>query len=112
MIDVKRWVIGDVHGCFKSLKAIVEEKIQPSRQDKIIFVGDYIDRGPDSKGVVSYLMQLRLMGHNLVFLKGNHEDMMLRSATNKQMKKDWFYNGGMATLQSFGVREVQDVPSH
>jgi serine/threonine protein phosphatase 1 len=112
MSDIKRWVIGDVHGCVKSLKALVEEKIQPGRQDKIIFVGDYIDRGPDSKGVISYIMNMRLMGYNLVLLKGNHEDMMLRSRTDKQVKKDWFYNGGLPTLQSFGAREVQEVPEH
>lgn len=112
MSEAKRWVIGDVHGCAKTLRALIEDKIQPGRQDKIIFVGDYIDRGPDSKGVISYAMELRLMGYNTVFIKGNHEEMLLRSIFNKQIKKDWFYNGGMTTLQSFGVREPQDVPEH
>lgn len=112
MSDTKRWVIGDVHGCVKSLKALIEEKMQPARQDKIIFVGDYVDRGPDSKGVIAYAMNMRLMGYNVIFLKGNHEDMMLRSRTEKAVKKDWFYNGGMTTLQSFGVRDVQEVPEH
>lgn len=110
MTQPRRWVIGDIHGCLKTLRALIEEKIQPGRKDKLIFVGDYIDRGPDSKGVISYLMELQLMGYHIVFLRGNHEDMMLRSAFSMQARKDWFYNGGMLTLLSFGVRETREVP--
>ena len=112
MNEARRWVIGDIHGCIKTLRTLIEEKIQPGRQDKIIFVGDYIDRGPDSKGVISYVMELRLMGYNLALLKGNHEDMMLRSISDRQARKDWYYNGGMPTLRSFGAREASEVPGH
>jgi len=112
MSEVKRWVIGDVHGCIRTLRTLIEDKIQPGKHDKIIFVGDYIDRGPDSRGVISYVMELRLMGYNLVLLKGNHEDMMVRSLHDKAVRKDWFYNGGMHTLRSFGVREAGEVPEH
>lgn len=112
MSEPKRWVIGDVHGCIKTLKTLMEDKIQPGREDKIIFVGDYIDRGPDSKGVIYYLMELRLMGYNLVLIRGNHEVMMLRSLHDSKVRKDWYYNGGMPTLHSFGAREVSEVPYH
>lgn len=88
MSTVRRWVIGDVHGCIKTLRALMEDKIQPGRQDRLIFVGDYVDRGPDSKGVVSYLMELRLMGYHLTLLKGNHEDMMLRSVYDKTIRNN------------------------
>ncbi len=108
----KQWVIGDIHGCSKTLRTLVEEKIKPGKEDKLIFVGDYVDRGPDSKGVVSYVMELRLMGYNIVPLKGNHEDMMLRSVDDKTIRNNWFYNGGMPTLRSFGVRETREVPGH
>ncbi len=112
MSENRRWVIGDVHGCIKTLRGLIEDKIQPGRQDKIIFVGDYVDRGPDSKGVISYVMELRLMGYHLVLIKGNHEDMMLRSMHDRQVRKDWYYNGGMPTLRSFGVREASEVDEH
>ncbi|GIV34046.1 MAG: serine/threonine protein phosphatase [Chitinophagales bacterium] len=108
----KHWVIGDVHGCCKTLRALIEEKLIPGREDKLIFVGDYIDRGPDSKGVITYLMELQLLGYSIILLKGNHEDMMLRAAEDKSARNNWFYNGGMPTLNSFGVRDVQEIPSH
>jgi len=112
MSKIKRWVIGDIHGCIKTLRTLIEDQIQPGRRDKIIFVGDYVDRGPDSKGVLSYLMELRLMGYHLVMLKGNHEDMMVRSVYSSEARKNWFYNGGMPTLRSFGVRDASEVPDH
>ncbi|HXH18300.1 MAG TPA: metallophosphoesterase family protein [Chitinophagales bacterium] len=112
MNEARRWVIGDIHGCIKTLRTLVEDKIQPGRQDKLIFVGDYVDRGPDSKAVISYVMELRLMGYNLVLLKGNHEDMMLQSVHDRPARKNWFYNGGIETLRSFGARDVSEVPDH
>ena len=67
------FVIGDIHGCSDELRYLVDAlPVQPN--DEIIFLGDYIDRGPDSHGVVSYLIKLRdyLKENKLVFLKGNH----------------------------------------
>lgn len=112
MSETKRWVIGDVHGCSKTLRALIEDKIQPGKNDKVIFVGDYVDRGPDSKGVISYLMELQLMGYKMVMLRGNHEEMMLRSIHDARIRKDWFFNGGMPTLRSFGAREAKEIPGH
>ena len=112
MSETRKWVIGDIHGCSQTLRKLIEDKIQPGRKDQLIFVGDYVDRGPDSKGVIAYLMELRLMGYNLAMLKGNHEDMMLKSIDDKTIRNNWFYNGGMPTLQSFGVREPKQIPSH
>ena len=75
---MSRYVIGDIHGCLDELRYLVEA-LPLARGDRLIFLGDYIDRGPDSSGVVSYLMGLRehLYENKLVFLKGNHEDMLL-----------------------------------
>ena len=112
MSEPKQWVIGDVHGCLRTLRTLMEDKLQPAKNDQLIFVGDYIDRGPDSKGVLAYLMELQLMGSKLILLKGNHEEMMLRSVHDKKVRKDWYYNGGMPTLRSFGVRETEEVPDH
>lgn len=110
MSEARRWVIGDVHGCSKTLRSLIEDKIQPGKSDKVIFVGDYVDRGPDSKGVLAYLMELRLMGYKLVMLRGNHEEMMLCSIHDAKIRKDWFFNGGMPTLRSFGAREPKEIP--
>lgn len=74
---MKRYVIGDIHGCHHELIQLIE-KIRDHAGDepyKMIFVGDYVDRGPDSRGVVNLVMELEKQGH--VALMGNHEDMIL-----------------------------------
>ena len=55
----KRWVIPDIHGCHKTLKSLIEELIKPSRYDELYFLGDYIDRGPDSQKVIDYIRFLQ-----------------------------------------------------
>lgn len=90
--------IGDIHGCPKSLEVLLE-KISPSRDDHLVFVGDYIDRGPDSKAVIDRLLRLR----NEVpctFLRGNHEAMMIDYLDSGSFQL-WRMNGGVATLQSY-----------
>lgn len=91
---MKRYVIGDIHGCHSELIALIEairEHAKANNEDyKMIFVGDYVDRGPNSRGVVNLVMGLEKQGH--VALMGNHEDMILAG--------DFSYAG--ATLSSFG----------
>jgi len=99
------FVIGDIHGCSDELRYLVDAlPVQP--EDEIVFLGDYIDRGPDSCGVVSYLIKLKdLMRENkLVFLKGNHEDMLLAYLELSGQHGNMFLlNGGKATVESYGV---------
>lgn len=71
----KRYVIGDIHGCYKSLQALLE-KLAPNKEDELIFLGDYIDRGPNSSGVIDLLLELSEQ-LNCHFLRGNHEQMLL-----------------------------------
>ena len=54
----KIWIIPDIHGCVLTLKTLIENQIEPDKNDQLIFIGDYIDRGPDSKGVIDYIMNL------------------------------------------------------
>lgn len=99
------FVIGDIHGCSDELRYLVDAlPLQPN--DEIIFLGDYIDRGPDSCGVVSYLIKLtdHLKENRLVFLKGNHEDMLLSYLELSGRHGSMFLlNGGKATVESYGV---------
>ncbi len=75
---IKRlFAIGDVHGCLHELKNLVEQKLKLRTDDKLVLLGDYIDRGPDSKGVIDYIMTLQKKGFDVVPLKGNHELMLL-----------------------------------
>ncbi|AXJ01419.1 serine/threonine protein phosphatase 1 [Cyclonatronum proteinivorum] len=93
--------IGDIHGCPKSLAALLG-KLSAYSGATYVFLGDYIDRGPDSKGVIDLLMAFQTK-EKCVFLRGNHEEMMLQAAIDGDSKM-WTVNGGDRTLKSFGFR--------
>lgn len=97
---MKTFVISDIHGCRKTFQAFLD-KSGINGSDKLIINGDVIDRGPDSKKLVDDLLKLK----NLVFLKGNHEDFLLRSYKEDRYFDTWVYppNGGDKTLRSYGV---------
>jgi serine/threonine protein phosphatase 1 len=104
----KLFAIGDIHGCFQKLESLMYQiPFKPDR-DTIIFLGDYIDRGPDSFNVVSYLINLKNNCKNAIFLKGNHEYMLegFISGTDRQL---FLANGGEQTLRSYLKR--QNFPS-
>lgn len=99
------YVIGDIHGCLDEVRRLIDDLPLVSG-DSVVFLGDYIDRGPDSRGVVAYLLSLErdLAGIQLVFLKGNHEDMLLSYLGLGGRHGDMFLiNGGSATLSSYGI---------
>jgi serine/threonine protein phosphatase 1 len=117
----RTWVIPDIHGCYETLLRLIEDSIRPSSNDLLVFLGDYIDRGAQSKGVLDYLRQLERQGQAIISLLGNHEDVLLRcydEAHNPQpmvgmmrLEDSWQRYGGDATLRSFGVRKVGDIPA-
>lgn len=101
--------IGDIHGCAKSLDALLEA-ISPGSDDHLVFIGDYVDRGPDSRGVIERLIRLQ-DECQCTFLRGNHEEMML-SFLDFRESELWHINGGDATLRSYHVGGGRyDIPS-
>jgi len=99
----RRIVIGDVHGCYKTLKKLVEHQIKPEKTDQIYFVGDLIDRGPRSREVLDYIIDLKWKGFNVNALKGNHEDLFVKAFSDEEYMRAWFHNGSEETLKSFDV---------
>jgi len=96
------YVISDIHGCSMPLAKLLN-KIKPlAKSDKVIFIGDYIDRGPDSKGVIDILLQLRTEHSRVITLMGNHEWMLL-NALRGMGEKEFLSIGGDATLKSYGI---------
>jgi serine/threonine protein phosphatase 1 len=107
------YVIGDIHGCLDELRYLIEA-LPLEVGDRLVFLGDYIDRGPASKEVVSYLLELKEYGpvRDLVFLKGNHEDMLLSYLGLPGEYGDmFFYNGGQETLESYGLGSMRPAPN-
>jgi serine/threonine protein phosphatase 1 len=92
--------IGDIHGCLTALDALIGA-IRPSAEDVIVTLGDYIDRGPDSRGVLDRLIEL---SHRcrLVPLRGNHEEMLFEARANAYPLEYFLAVGGDATLGSYG----------
>ena len=84
--------------------------IGPQLDDTLITLGDYVDRGPDSRGVIERLLRLKQQCR-LVPLLGNHDQMVLKVyAGQMQMYIDWLMYGGSATLESYGATAPQDIP--
>jgi serine/threonine protein phosphatase 1 len=98
--------IGDIHGCFKALIALIGE-VRPQPEDQLVFLGDYIDRGPDSKAVLDLLVGQQKRNHT-VFLRGNHEEMVLDARTDPLEAKLWQGSEGFQTLVSYGAEDRED----
>lgn len=104
--------IGDIHGCSKAFDVLLNE-IKLTPRDKIITLGDYINKGPDSKGVIERLIKLSQTGQ-LIPLKGNHEQMLLEAYFHIEKAESWGYLYGQETLVSYGNGRqrgtLQDIP--
>src|SRR5262252_5822775 len=94
--------IGDVHGCSAALAALIRA-IDPTPLDTLVFLGDYIDRGPDSRGVLEQVIALaeRCV---VVPLLGNHEEMLLAALEGQSELRFWLKFGGMEPVASYGYR--------
>ena len=107
------YVVGDIHGCIGELDALLfylQAKEKLSSEDMVIFLGDYIDRGTDSSDVIELLFQFGEDNPNCVFLRGNHEDMMLSYfGLGGRMGDVFLKNGGAATIKSYGAY-LSDAP--
>ncbi len=102
--------IGDIHGCARALKALVEV-ISPTPSDILVPIGDVIDRGPNSREVVEMLMDLRTRCR-LEPILGNHEEMLLEVVNKGAAPEPWFHNGGAATLDSYGsIDSFSGIPA-
>ena len=101
------FVIPDIHGCYDLMQAALAAIEQRENKGKVVFLGDYIDRGPDSAAVISHLMRGAPEGWEWVCLKGNHEDMMV-GALGGPDEGWWLGNGGIQTMASYAGRPYQE----
>jgi len=102
MSNTDIYAVGDIHGCLDRLEMLLDE-IQPDlEKDVLLFVGDYIDRGPASRGVVDYVLRLqqKYPREHVVCLKGNHEAMFLDFLQGRE-RELFLFNGGLGTLRDY-----------
>ena len=111
------FAIGDIHGCFEKLTSLLAacDQIRGLRSAQFVLVGDYIDRGPQSREVMDFLVGSEgKQDRPFVCLRGNHEEMLLRAADMERTDRDlmnWWGNGGEQTLDSYGIDDPADLPS-
>jgi len=97
------FAVGDIHGCLNKLIELMGVIEWRPDQDTLVFIGDYIDRGADSAGVIDYLLSLKKNFTDIIFLKGNHEQLLLDYLQGKNQDL-YFINGGRQTLESYALR--------
>jgi serine/threonine protein phosphatase 1 len=102
------YAIGDIHGrldLLRLLHGMIQDDVAESRsRDRLlVYLGDYVDRGPDSAGVIELLSGGSLAGFAAVHLLGNHEEFLLRFLDGTSTGADWLFNGGVEALQSYGI---------
>jgi serine/threonine protein phosphatase 1 len=101
--------IGDIHGCLQTFKKLVLETINLQDDDTLVLLGDYIDRGPDSRGVINFIFALQQSGYKVITLKGNHEELLQNSEYGFMAFHDFVRNGGDKTLESFDVDFLHEM---
>ena len=110
----KIFVVGDIHGCFDKLCALMDKIPLNNTRDQLIFIGDYIDRGPSSFDVVNYLIDFKKRVPGTIFIKGNHEDM-LQNYLDGSDRFTYLLNGGQKTMDEYLNRsdnkEAFPIPS-
>ena len=94
------YAVGDIHGCYDKLLVLMEKIDIDFESDTLVFLGDYIDRGPQSFEVVAYLADLKQRYANTIFLKGNHEEMLEKYLSGED-RITYLVNGGQQTLESY-----------
>ena len=104
------FAIGDIHGCNNELRRLLSLIDPDPLNDKIVFLGDYIDRGPDSRGVIDTILDFKKAFPDTICLRGNHEDMFLDSYLNENHVELYLFNRGASTLRSYGV-SLSDFPA-
>jgi serine/threonine protein phosphatase 1 len=103
------FAISDIHGCYKPFYELIVNTIRLTKSDQLILLGDYIDRGGQSKEVIDFILELKNDGFNITALTGNHEVMLVDSYYETYALPLWLMNNGMTTLESFGIQDIREI---
>jgi serine/threonine protein phosphatase 1 len=104
-----RYAIGDIHGCVRTFTKLVEEKLNLTKQDTLFILGDLVNKGPDSRGVMDYVFRLVKENYNITCLRGNHDQMFLDAYYGKFAPYWSSEHAETKTLKSFGVTSVEQI---
>lgn len=106
----RQFAISDIHGCLKTFRKLVLEVIILSKEDTLFLLGDYINKGTDSRGVLDFIFELQNSGYKLKCLRGNHEQYLIDGLNYSWERIAFLNRGGRETLQSFEVENINQIP--
>lgn len=104
------FVIGDIHGGLKALKQVLE-RAKITRNDTLIFLGDFVDGWSESPQVLDFLMALEHT-HSCIFIKGNHDDLLLNYLKTNTYNEEWFKHGGKSTVEAYQNCDEMTLKNH
>lgn len=103
-------VIGDIHGGLRALHQVIE-RAQVTTEDKLIFLGDYVDGWSQSPEVIDLLIAMK-KSHNIICIRGNHDDLLLHWLKDGTDNPQWFEHGGEATVTAYQKRDANTLEAH
>lgn len=106
----RKLVIGDIHGGLKALKQVLE-RANVTQNDTLIFLGDYVDGWSESPKVIDFLIELKDK-HNCIFIRGNHDDLLLNYLKTNTYKEEWFLHGGKSTVEGYEKLDLTTKEIH
>jgi serine/threonine protein phosphatase 1 len=110
----RRFAATDIHGCLATFRHLVEVELHLRPSDTLYLLGDYVNKGPDSAGVLAYIMQLQATGYQVRCLRGNHEQELLATIHGTPNANNMWKSEAERelVLTSFGVAQPADIPAH
>lgn len=106
----RTFVIGDIHGGLKALKQVLK-RAQVTSQDKLLFLGDYVDGWSDSANTVRFLIELNST-HNCIFIRGNHDELCLNWLKTGKYNEQWLLHGGKSTIEAYNNLNRTEIALH
>lgn len=103
-----RYALTDIHGCVRTLKALVQQ-LDLQEADELYILGDLVNKGPDSKGVIDFILYLQ-QHYQIFCLRGNHDQMLLKAAKKGEKALSLTATEKKLVLQSFGIKSFEDLP--
>lgn len=107
---MSRWVVTDIHGCYHTFQALLEQQLRLTTEDTLYLLGDYISKGPFSKQVLDYLMSLQESGYQLHMLRGNHEQEILNVLEGSSDLHTLREKGAFTFLKNFEIDHPTEIP--
>lgn len=109
--QMARYALTDIHGCARTFKTLVLQQLNLQKTDELYILGDLVNKGPDSKGVIDFILHLQKQNYQVYCLRGNHDQMLLQAAKKGAKALSLSTAEQELVLSSFGVRHFEELPA-